>query len=100
MVRDATRGNPRKLLETLGQIIEYAVANNEPAVDLSLVGPLLGDDYQDTTDDEADRDDNFENEERWRELSGARADPGNRAVGPTTGLTPAAPGGGVGMVTA
>jgi len=63
MVRDATRGNPRKFLETLGQILEHAVTSNERVIDLSLVEPLLGDDYQDSTDEDAEADD-FENEER------------------------------------
>src|SRR5206468_11985140 len=64
VVRDATQGNPRKFLQTLGQILEYAVTNEERVIDLSLVEPLLGDDYQDTTDDESDGEDDFENEER------------------------------------
>jgi hypothetical protein len=63
MVRDSTRGNPRKFLETLGQILEHAVSNNERVIDLTLVEPLLGDDYQDTSE-EVEGDDDFENEER------------------------------------
>jgi len=64
MVRDTTRGNPRKFLETLGQILEHAVTNDERVIDLSLVEPLVGDDYQDISDVESDGDDDFENEER------------------------------------
>jgi hypothetical protein len=64
VVRDATRGNPRKFLETLGQILEHAVTSGERVIDLSLVEPLLGDDYQDTTDEESGGEDDFENEER------------------------------------
>ncbi len=45
-------------------ILQYAVANGERIIDLSLVEPLLGNDYQDGTDEELEGDDDFENEER------------------------------------
>lgn len=64
VVRDASQGNPRKFLEVLGQILEYAVANGERSIDLSLVEPLLGNDYQDGTDEESEGNDDLENEER------------------------------------
>ena len=64
VVLDATKGNPRKFLETLGQILEHAVANGKRNIDLSLVEPLLGNDYQDATDEESEGGDEFENEER------------------------------------
>lgn len=43
VVRDATKGNPRKFLETLGQVLEHAITNDERVIDLSLVDlRLLG----------------------------------------------------------
>ncbi len=62
MVRDATKGNPRKFLETLGQILDHAVNDGVTDVDLTFVEPLLGDDYQDVVEEVED--DDFENVER------------------------------------
>ena len=62
VVRDATKGNPRKFLETLGQIIDLAVADEQSRIDLLFVEPLLGDDYQD--DAEETEEDDLENIER------------------------------------
>ena len=65
LARDATHGNPRKFLETLGQILEYAISHEETVIDLALVQPLLGEDYQDGEQDEDEVDeDNFDNVER------------------------------------
>jgi hypothetical protein len=64
VVRDATKGNPREFLRTLGQILEHAINSEERVINLSLVEPLLGTDYQDTSDEESEGDDDFENEER------------------------------------
>jgi hypothetical protein len=61
VVLDAVKGNPRKFLETLGQILDHAVADGRGEIDLVFVEPLLADDYQD--DGEPDEDD-FENVER------------------------------------
>ena len=61
MVRDATKGNPRKFLETLGQILDHAVNDGVTDVDLTFVEPLLGDDYQDVVGEVED--DDFENVE-------------------------------------
>ena len=63
MVRDATKGNPRKFLEMLGQIIEHAVSHNERTIDLILVESLIGEGSQDASDDEPEDDEDFENEE-------------------------------------
>ena len=61
VVRDAAKGNPRKFLEILGQILDHAIAEQQPSIDLLLVEPLLGEDYQDdTSEDEEDDLDNVE----------------------------------------
>jgi len=62
MVRDATKGNPRKFLENLGQILEHAVNDCVGDLALTYVDPVVGDDYQDG--DEELEDDNLENVER------------------------------------
>ncbi|HET6252063.1 MAG TPA: hypothetical protein VFE47_30540 [Tepidisphaeraceae bacterium] len=62
VVRDATKGNPRKFLETLGSILDNAVADTRQTIDLVFVEPLLASDYQDDTDDLGD--DDLENVER------------------------------------
>ena len=61
VVRDAAKGNPRKFLETLGNILDHAVAESQSTIDLLFVEPLLADDYQDA---EVPEDDDFENVER------------------------------------
>lgn len=63
MVRDATKGNPRKFLEMLGQILEHAVSQNERTIDLTLVESLIGEGSQDSSDEEPEDDEDFENEE-------------------------------------
>lgn len=62
LVRDATKGNPRKFLETLGNILENAVAEDRRTIDLVFVEPLLATDYQDGSEDAGD--DDLENVER------------------------------------
>lgn len=62
VVRDAAKGNPRKFLEILGQILDYAVAEQQSNIDLLLVEPLLGEDYQDDAGE--DEEDDLENVER------------------------------------
>lgn len=62
VVRDAAKGNPRKFLETLGQILDHAIAENQSTIDLLFVEPLLGEDYQDVSDETEE--DDFENIER------------------------------------
>jgi hypothetical protein len=61
-VRDAEKGNPRKFLETLGQILDQAILDERTVIDLVFVEPLLGGDYQDV--DDGDEDDDYENIER------------------------------------
>lgn len=60
VVRDAAKGNPRKFLETLGQILDHAVAESQSTIDLLFVEPLLGEDYQDGEEAEEDDFDNIE----------------------------------------
>ena len=62
VVRDTAKGNPRKFLETLGKILDHAVAEKHSHIDLLLVEPLLGDDYQDDSDETEE--DDLENVER------------------------------------
>ena len=62
LVRDATKGNPRKFLETLGNILDHAVAEDRRTIDLVFVEPLLATDYQDGAEDAGD--DDLENVER------------------------------------
>ena len=62
VVRDAAKGNPRKFLEILGQILDHAVAERQSNIDLLLVEPLLGEDYQDDADE--DEEDDLDNVER------------------------------------
>ena len=50
VVRDAAKGNPRKFLEILGQILDNAVAEQQSNIDLLLVEPLLSEDYQDNAE--------------------------------------------------
>ena len=64
MVRDATKGNPRKFLENLGQILEHAVNDKVTVIDLTFVEPLLGEDYQDDESGDETEEDDFENVER------------------------------------
>jgi hypothetical protein len=61
-VRDATRGNPRKFLETLGNILDHAVAEAQQTIDLVFVEPLLATDDQGGADDTGE--DDLENVER------------------------------------
>ena len=62
VVRDAAKGNPRRFLETFGQILDHAVAEDQSHIDLLLVEPLLGEDYQD--DAEETEEDDLKNIER------------------------------------
>ena len=62
VVRDAAKGNPRKFLEILGQILDHAIAGRQSNIDLLLVEPLLGEDYQDGSDE--DGEDDLDNVER------------------------------------
>jgi hypothetical protein len=62
LVRDATRGNPRKFLETLGNILDHAVADGQQIIDLVFVQPLLATDYQDSVEDAGE--DDLDNVER------------------------------------
>jgi len=61
VVRDASKGNPRKFLETLGQILDHAEAEQHSTIDLLFVEPLLGEDYSDGSEEVVDDDlDNIE----------------------------------------
>ena len=62
VVRDATKGNPRKFLEMLGNILDHAVAEGRQVIDLVFVEPLLATDYQEGTEDAGE--DDLENVER------------------------------------
>lgn len=62
LVRDATKGNPRKFLEMLGNILDHAVAEERRTIDLVFVEPLLATDYQDGAEDGGE--DDLENVER------------------------------------
>ena len=62
LVRDTTQGNPRKFLETLGLILDHGVTEQRTVIDLTFVEPLLGGDYQDTS--EEFEEDDYENVER------------------------------------
>jgi hypothetical protein len=62
LVRDATKGNPRKFLEMLGNILDHAGAEGRRIIDLVFVEPLLATDYQEGVEDTGD--DDLENVER------------------------------------
>ena len=62
LVRGATKGNPRKFLEMLGNILDHAVAEGRQIIDLVFVEPLLATDYQEGVEDVGE--DDLENVER------------------------------------
>lgn len=60
-IREDVGGNPRDFLRRLGDILDHAVADNHPVIDLVYIEPLLEQDFQDEASDE---DDDLENPER------------------------------------
>lgn len=56
VVRDSSKGNPRKFLEMLGMILDHATSEQQNTIELYFVEPLLGEDYQDDVDDQDDDD--------------------------------------------
>jgi hypothetical protein len=60
-VRTATRGNPRKFLETLSSILDHAELEQHRRIDLTFIQPLLGEDVGEEVGEE---DEDYSNPER------------------------------------